>query len=265
MTVIDKLLQTARAEIGYIEKASNQQLDNPTANPGNKNWNKYARDLDSIGNVYNGKKNGYDWCDVFIDWCFIKTFGVEIGMKLLCQEYSGAGAGCTYSANYYRQKGQFYSTPKAGDQIFFTKNGGKTCYHTGLVEKVANGKVYTIEGNTSSASGVVENGGCVRAKNYPLGASYIAGYGRPDWNLVGNEEEEEMTLEQFKILMNQYRDELRDNDASSYSEQARQWAKDTNLVAGGSTDEFNGMWEDLLTREQLFTVLYRFAQNMGKA
>ena len=33
----------------------------------------------------------------------------------------------------------------------------------------------------------------------------------------------------------------------------------------GSTEGFNGMWEDLMTREQLVTVLYRFAQMMGQA
>lgn len=73
MTPVEKLLATARAEIGYIEKKSNAQLDDKTANAGDKNWNKYARDLDELGRVYNGKKNGYNWCDIFADWCFIHT------------------------------------------------------------------------------------------------------------------------------------------------------------------------------------------------
>lgn len=95
MTPVEKLLATARAEIGYIEKKSNAQLDDKTANAGDKNWNKYARDLDELGRVYNGKKNGYNWCDIFADWCFIHTFGFEVGMKLLCQAEKGVGAGCT--------------------------------------------------------------------------------------------------------------------------------------------------------------------------
>ncbi|MCM1222676.1 MAG: CHAP domain-containing protein, partial [Lachnospiraceae bacterium] len=69
MTPIEKLLATAQAEEGYLEKASNSQLDNPAANAGQNNWTKYARDLDALGRVYNGKKNGYAWCDVFVDWC----------------------------------------------------------------------------------------------------------------------------------------------------------------------------------------------------
>lgn len=169
LTAIERLIATAKAEEGYLEKATNAQLDSKTANAGSNNWTKYARDLDNIGNIYNGKKNGYAWCDVFVDWCFIKTFGVDLAMKLLCQPYGGAGAGCTYSVQYYKQKGQFHkSNPQAGDQIFFTNDGGATSYHTGLVIAVGNGKVYTIEGNTSSASGVVPNGGCVRAKSYNL-------------------------------------------------------------------------------------------------
>ena len=185
MTPAERVIATARAEVGYIEKETNSQLDSPSANPGDGNWNKYARDLDALGIVYNGKKNGYAWCDIFTDWCFIYTFGLEVGMALLCQAEKGLGAGCTYSAQYYEAKGQFHkSNPKPGDQIFFTDDGGKTMYHTGLVVGVSNNRVYTIEGNTSSAAGVVPNGGCVRDKSYPLGASYIGGYGRPDYSLV---------------------------------------------------------------------------------
>ena len=51
--------------------------------------------------------------------------------------------------------------------------------HTGLVYKVDNLQVYTVEGNTSSAKGVVSNGGCVRLKSYKLTSSSIDGYGRP--------------------------------------------------------------------------------------
>jgi len=82
-TNISKLIATAKAELGYLEKASNHLLYDKTANAGNANYNKYAYELDKIGNIYNGKKNGYDWCDIFVDWCFIKTFGVEAAMKLL--------------------------------------------------------------------------------------------------------------------------------------------------------------------------------------
>lgn len=185
MTPEDRVVTTALSEIGYIEKETNSQLDSPSANPGDWNWNKYARDLDSFGVVYNGRKNGYAWCDIFVDWCFITTFGLEVGMALLCQAKKGLGAGCTYSAQYYQAKGQFHtSNPKRGDQIFFTNDGGKTSYHTGLVTGVKNGRVYTVEGNTSSAAGVVPNGGCVRDKSYPLGATYIYGYGRPDYSIV---------------------------------------------------------------------------------
>ena len=53
-------------------------------------------------------------------------------------------------------------------------------YHTGLVEKVSGGRVYTIEGNTSSAPGVVPNGGMVRNKSYSINYAQIGGYGTPD-------------------------------------------------------------------------------------
>lgn len=280
MSAAERVIATARAEEGYLEKATNSNLDSKTANAGSNNWTKYARDLDNIGTVYNGKKNGYAWCDVFVDWCFIMTFGLELAMKLLCQAYKGAGAGCTSSAQYYKDKGQFYkSNPKPGDQIFFTTDGGKSSSHTGLVIAVDKTRVYTIEGNTSSAAGVVANGGCVREKSYLLSYANIYGYGRPNWSLVENsapnmnndKEDDDMTDAQVRIIckevMAESRKELQDNDCGTWSKEAREWAIGCGLIAGSGTTndgQPNYMWADQLTREQAAALFYRFAQMMGK-
>jgi hypothetical protein len=54
--------------------------------------------------------------------------------------------------------------------------------HTGLVYKVDENNVYTIEGNTTTSQAeVIKNGGCVQKKEYSLKYSRIAGYGRPDY------------------------------------------------------------------------------------
>ena len=263
MTAIEKLLSTARAELGYLEKRSNSQLDDKTANAGDQNWTKYARDLDALG-VYNFPKNGYAWCDMFVDWCFIHTFGLETAMRMTNQPMGGLGAGCTYSAQYYQRVGRFFaSDPHPGDQIFFKADDGGMG-HTGIVEKVEGSRVYTIEGNTSGASGVVANGGGVKEKSYALNYAKIGGYGRPDYSLV-EEEEEDMDLGKFKELWAEMRKELQDNDAGQYSEEAREWAVQNGIIVGGSDTEFNGMWQDVLTREQMVTVLFRFAKLMGKA
>lgn len=179
--MIEKLINIAKAEIGYLEKKSNNQLDDKTANAGNGNYTKYARDLDNIPNFYNGKKNGYAWCDVFVDWLFVQTFGVDKAKELLLQPNGSLGAGCTYSARYYKNANQYHKTPKVGDQIFFTNSKG-SIIHTGIVYKVDSTYVYTIEGNTSSDEGVVENGGSVNDKKYKLSYSRIDGYGRPKYN-----------------------------------------------------------------------------------
>ena len=157
---------------------------------------------------------------------------------------------------YFKDKGQFFtSNPQPGDQIFFTNDGGKTSYHTGLVVDAKGGKVYTIEGNTSSLAGVVPNGGCVRDKSYNLTASYIAGYGRPDYSIV-KEESEEMNQDQFnkmfKVAMAAYRAELRDNDCGEWSQEARDFVTKKSIFVGGGAGadgKPNYMWEDLLTRE----------------
>jgi archaellum component FlaG (FlaF/FlaG flagellin family) len=51
-----------------------------------------------------------------------------------------------------------------------------------LVYNVDSSYVYTIEGNTSSTSGVVANGGGVYKKKYALNYSSISGYGRPNYD-----------------------------------------------------------------------------------
>lgn len=78
-------------------------------------------------------------------------------------------------------------------------------------------------------------------------------------------EDENMDAARFKELWDEMRKELQDNDASAYSEEARKWAVENGIINGGSATEFNGMWQDVLTREQMVTVLYRFAKLMGKA
>ena len=175
------VIKIAQAEIGYLEKASNKGLDSKTENAGKKNFTKYARDLDAIAGFYNGKKQGFAWCDVFTDWCFVQAFGVSEAKKLLCQPAKSLGAGCKYSMQYYKDKGQLKTSPKVGDQIFF-KDADGDISHTGLVYNVDKTYVYTIEGNTSSDSGVVANGGSVRAKKYKLTYTRIAGYGRPAYD-----------------------------------------------------------------------------------
>lgn len=177
-----KVLQIAMDEVGYLEKASNSNLNSDTGNAGYNNYTKYARDLDNINYFYNGPKNGYAWCDVFVDWCFVQAFGVEAAMELLNQPRKSAGAGCYYSAQYFKSKGRFYKFPKVGDQIFFYDSAYDEPAHTGLVYAVDSAYVYTVEGNTSSSSGVVANGGGVFKKKYARSYDKIYGYGRPKYD-----------------------------------------------------------------------------------
>lgn len=163
------LIKIAAAEIGYKEKASNSNLDDKIANVGSNNWTKYARDLHAAG-YYNGNKNGYAWCDVFVDWCFYQLAGKDAkkAQEIECQT-GDCGAGCVYSARYYRNQNRFYtSNPQPGDQIFFGSTGDEE--HTGIVETVNGSTITTIEGNSSDQ---------VIRRTYSISNSRIVGYGRP--------------------------------------------------------------------------------------
>ena len=173
----DRVIQIAKSQVGYLEKASNYNLDSFTGNAGTNNYTKYARDLYNAG-YYNGNKNGYAWCDVFVDWCFFKAYGSKAAAEAVQCQTGLYGAGCEFSAQYYKSARCFSTVPQVGDQIFFLDSAGDVG-HTGLVYAVTSSTVYTIEGNTSGASGVVSNGGGVAMKSYPRNYSRIYGYGHP--------------------------------------------------------------------------------------
>lgn len=86
--------------------------------------------------------------------------------------------------------------------------------------------------------------------------------------ILNGSEDDDMDVKRFEELFLEMRKGLQDNDAGTYSNEARNWATSSGLIAGNGTEingEPNCMWQDFLTREQFVTVLYRFAQMMGKA
>lgn len=174
---VDKVLVIALAEVGYLEKKSNSQLDSKTANAGTNNYTKYGRDMHAL---YPSVMDfPAAWCDCFVDWCFYKAYGITNAKALLGGDFNDYTVA---SAQLYKNKNAWYtSNPKKGDQIFF-KNSTRI-NHTGLVYDVDSRYVYTIEGNTSGGSEVVANGGAVCKKKYLLTNSKIAGYGRPKYDV----------------------------------------------------------------------------------
>ena len=167
MTASD-VVKVAKAELGYKEKASNSQLDSATANAGSANYTKYARDLQAAG-YYNGGKNGFAWCDVFIDWCFYQAAGKDKAKAEAAEFQTGTlGAGCGYSKQYYKNKGRCDKNPKVGDQVFFQQGG--SVVHTGIVIAVSGSTITTIEGNSSNM---------VKQNSYSLSNSYVDSFGHP--------------------------------------------------------------------------------------
>ena len=171
-----KLIEIATAEIGYHEKASNANLDSKTANSGSKNFTKYGRDLFNAG-FFNGNKNGFDWCAQFPTWCVWKLTGKNKKKTeyILCVG-GDLSAGCGFALKYYRQAGRFDKNPKVGDQIFFKYNLNDTSYtadHTGIVVRVTDKLIETIEGNSGNE---------VKRKVYQRTNNTIIGYGHPRYD-----------------------------------------------------------------------------------
>ena len=181
MKAIEKLIATAEAELGYLEKKSNKNLDDKTANAGSSNYTKYNRDLKEwtgVGSI------SAQWCQAFVDWVFITAFGLEGAKKLIYTwtNYTPTGSGAFKKRSRYIKRGS--GKPKRGDVIYFYSSAKGRIGHVGIVYKVSGNKVYTIEGNTSGASSHVTNGGGVKKKSYSMSSTYIDGYGSVDYSAL---------------------------------------------------------------------------------
>lgn len=170
MNAIDKLIQIAKNETGYLEKASNSQLDSKTANAGSNNYTKYWRDIKP-------SYQGQPWCAAFVSWCFMEAFGQEKAKKLLKH---WPYVYCPTLGNLFTRN----ANPKIGDIVIFYHNG--TFTHTGIVTAVIGDRFYTIEGNTSGASGIIANGGGVCAKSYLNSQMPGTKFCTPDYSIVSD-------------------------------------------------------------------------------
>lgn len=86
---------------------------------------------------------GYAWCMAFVYWGF-QSGSTELGVKNPVPKTAGV-LDC-----YAKAKGAYLVTgdPEEGDQ--FIMDFGKGAGHTGMVTEVKNGRIYTVEGNTSA-------------------------------------------------------------------------------------------------------------------
>lgn len=158
-----KVIDLARQQLGYHE--------------GSNNYTKYAEDP-KITRLYGWNVQHQPWCCTFFNWLYLNAFGYDLGSKLT---YGGTAA-CASSAQLYKSVGAFVKFPEVADQAFFYSNGGIN--HTGIVVSVDGSEFVTIEGNYSDK---------VSEVRHNTGKSDVAGFGRPNWDLVEKEPETETT------------------------------------------------------------------------
>lgn len=265
---IKKLTEWHLAQVGYLEKKNGdlKYLYDKTANAGSANYTKYGYEMHKL------QPSNMDypaaWCDAYFDNGLVNVFGADIAKKLVhdFDDYT------VRSAQLYKNAGEWHSVPQEGDQIFFKNASGGIC-HTGYVYDVSSTHVFTIEGNTSNASGVVANGGGVAKKCYTLGYSRIAGYGRPNYDIIESEGKP-MTIEErtnFNELVNAVSDLTKkvdeftkpemiynyiDSNIPTWALDAVKWAKSSNIIEG---DE-KGLLQLNKVKLWVLVVLYRAAR-----
>lgn len=153
----------------YLEKRTNAYLDDFQKNAGYNNYTKFARDVNSWGQP---GCQAQPWCAEYQFWKLVKVLGITKALKIM----GGGFYNCVSITNHAKANGTWHNSPKVGALVIF-RNGS----HVGSVRSFNGSVVYTNEGNTSSAAGVVANGGAVRNKSYAINDSAIDGYVWIDW------------------------------------------------------------------------------------
>lgn len=133
--------------------------------------------LSQVGNVggdpywsWYGFDSRVEWCACFVSWCANECGYIDAGV------IPKFAACASQGVPWFQERGQWQDNsyePSPGDIIFFDwAKGGQDgeSDHVGIVEKVVDGHVYTIEGNSSDSC---------RQKSYPIGYYEIYGYGTP--------------------------------------------------------------------------------------
>lgn len=152
---LNKLVKWFEGEIGYLEKKSDSNLEDDTANAGYNNYTKYWKRIKDMGL---GDYQGQAWCAALIYCGFVEVFGKDDAKKLLLHApYINVGTLYNLASNAK----QLYDDPQVGDIALFGKN-----QHTEFVIGVDSTGFTTIGGNTSAGSTVVPNGGGVFRKTY---------------------------------------------------------------------------------------------------
>lgn len=129
--------------------------------------------LSQVGNVggepywsWYGFNSRVEWCACFVSWCANECGYIETGVI-------PKFAGCVNGAQWFKDRGQWQdgsAEPVPGMIIFFDWEGDGETDHVGIVEKVENGTVYTVEGNS---------GDSCKLNSYAVGSNVIYGYGCP--------------------------------------------------------------------------------------
>lgn len=170
--MLNKVLKEASKWVGYLEKKTNNNLESFSGNVGYNNYTRFAQKYEEFWKV---NLQGQPWCAVFVSVVFRESLGKENQEKIMPHFHY-----CPTGVSQFKSMGRWYSSnPAIGDVIFFKEAGTNTACHTGIVYNVDRNRVYTIEGNTSSTTGLEANGGCVAKKSYLKSYNRILGYGRP--------------------------------------------------------------------------------------
>ena len=120
-----------------------------------------------------GFNSRVEWCACFVSWCANECGYIDAGVI-------PKTAGCIVGVNWFKERGEWQDrtyTPKPGDIIYFDwDNKGSAgpqdglADHVGIVEKVVDDKIYTIEGNSGDQ--------CAE-RTYTIGYYELLGFGVP--------------------------------------------------------------------------------------
>ncbi|GAA3667736.1 hypothetical protein GCM10022224_034930 [Nonomuraea antimicrobica] len=146
---IQKYIELLESQLGYSEKSDSYTKFGE--------W--YGKNVE-----FDADYSSAPWCDMYLSWA---------AHKLGYEEWIGQFAWTVAHAKWFKKQDAWGKTPEVGAFVFYDWSGSNDVDkidHIGVVTKIENGRIFTIEGNI--------DGGVAKRKERDT--SKVVGYGYPE-------------------------------------------------------------------------------------
>ena len=131
------IVNVALSQVGYHEGSGSSDLSGSSSSSGN--YTEYGKWFGQQSN----------WCAIFISWCSNQA---GIPTSIIKKNAVASGNSCQYGETKYKFGSR---SPQVGDILYVQNDSDSSVDHVGLVYKVDDTYIYSVEGNFGNKVGTI--------------------------------------------------------------------------------------------------------------